>query len=219
MTEASRQLDFQGLGGTVADHLRDAILAGKYTDGDRIVERELAESLGISRGPVRDALKQLSVEGLVTLIARRGARIATLTQRDAAQTIEVREALEPVAVRFMLSRTDPDLLRPLEAVLQEIREASRVGDWSALVTLDMRFHETIFQLADSPILLRTWETLRVPLLQTFRMHRRFYESGQQVFRSHRLLLDELQSGDLARAESASRAHVVDLRELLLPSLK
>ncbi len=83
----------------------------------------------------------------------------------------------------------------------------------------MAFHETVFRLADSPILMRTWETLRVPLLQTFRMHRRFYDSGAQVLASHSYLLAEMMSGDPDRAQAASREHVVDLREPLLATLE
>jgi DNA-binding GntR family transcriptional regulator len=209
---------FHGLAESVAAQIRDDVLSGRLADGQRIIEREIAETHGFSRGPVRDALKQLHNEGLVVISPRRGARVATLTRADAAQIIEVRSSLEPLAVKYLIDRRLPAAFAPLEACLQDLGEAAAKGDWSALVTLDMRFHELVFRQSDSGILERIWETLRVPLLQTFRVHRSFYESGQQVLDSHRQLLDEMLTLDAERAQAASRAHVVDLRDQLLPTL-
>ncbi|WP_049557550.1 GntR family transcriptional regulator [Nonomuraea sp. SBT364] len=217
MSDTSR-ITFTGLGGEVTGRLREDILAGRYRDGDHLTERDLAEKFGLSRGPIRDALRQLQGEGLVHLIPRRGARVATLSKTDAAHVIEIRQALEPVAVRFLLAHRDPGHLAALNDILREMDKASRDDDWAALVTIDMEFHETIFRLAGSPLLMRTWEGLRVPLLQTFRMHRQFYESGAQVYRTHRQFFDALASGDLGRAEQSAREHVVDLRDDLLEHL-
>lgn len=217
MNDGSR-ITFAGLGGEVTDRLREDILAGRYKDGDHLTERDLAERFGLSRGPIRDALRQLQGEGLVQLIPRRGARVATLSKTDAAQVIEIRQALEPVAVRFLLAHGDPERLAVLNDILRQMEKAAEDNDWAALVAIDMDFHESIFRLAGSPLLMRTWEGLRVPLLQTFRMHRQFYESGAHVYQTHRQFFDALASGDLGRAEQAAREHVVDLRDDLLEHL-
>lgn len=210
--------EYRGLGDSVAKKLRDDVLSGRYKAGERIVEREVAEQLGLSRGPIRDALRQLHNEGLVTIAPRRGARVASLSREDTAQTIEIRAALEPLAVKFMFESNATAPFVELEACLERLAEASAGGDWSGLVELDMKFHETVFDLSGSPLLRRMWDSMRIPLLQTFRMHRSFYDSGDQVVRSHRLLLDDLSSGDLERAQAASREHVVERRDQLLPTI-
>ena len=209
---------YDGLVGEVTARLRDAILEGRLSDGERIVERDLAEQLGVSRGPIRDAFKQLEHEGLVVVLPRRGARVATLTAEDAVEVLALRKALEPLAVEMLIGRGDPRLLEPLKQTLKRLRAAGSEGAWSALVSLDMEFHETVFRQAGSKRLLRIWESLRVPLLHTFRIHREFYDSGQAVYRSHKRLYDDIASGDVARATEASREHVVDLRPQLLERL-
>jgi DNA-binding GntR family transcriptional regulator len=218
MTEPTRFITFTGLGGEVTDRLRDDILGGRFGDGDHLTERDIAEEFGVSRGPVRDALRQLELEGLVQLLPRRGARVATLSRNEAAQIIEIRQAIEPVAVRFLLDHRDPERLKPLQAVLDQMAQASQEEHWANLVALDMEFHATIYKLADSPMVLRLWESLRSPLLQTFRMHRQFYESSAQVYRSHQELFEAISSGDRQIAEAAAADHVVDLRDYLLEHL-
>ena len=218
MSTDPRRIRFAGLGGEVTDRLRDDILAGRYQTGDHLTERELAEEFGLSRGPIRDALRQLDNEGLVQLLPRRGARVASLSSTEAAQVIEIRQALEPVAIRFLLEQNDPDRLKPLEEILDRLRKAGQEDDWANLVAIDMEFHEAVYQLAGSPMLLRLWDTLRVPLLQTFRMHRQFYEAGPDVYETHRRLFDAIVSGDAVAAEAAAREHVVDLRGHLMNHL-
>jgi DNA-binding GntR family transcriptional regulator len=219
MQPASGPVQLLGLSEQVAEWLRDQILSGRLHDGDRIIERDVAAQLAVSRGPIRDALRQLQTEGLVHWLPRRGARVATLTRKDAIEVIAIRQALEPVAVRFLLDRHDRSLLDPLQDCLTRIEQASRKRDWSALVTLDMEFHELVFRQAGSAWLERVWEGLRIPLLQTFRLHRQFYDSGADVLRSHQRLLDQLASGDLQAAEEATRAHAVDLRDQLLEHMR
>lgn len=214
-----RHITFAGLGGEVTERLRSDILAGRYRDGDHITERDISDRFGVSRGPVRDALRQLDLEGLVQLLPRRGARVATLTATEAAQVIEIRQALEPIAVRFLLAGPQPDRLAPVREVLDRMEVATEAEDWADLVALDMDFHERIYRQAGSPMLLRVWETLRIPLLQTFRMHRQFYESSAHVYRTHQELFEALSSGDLERAERAAADHVVDLRDHLLAHLR
>src|SRR5262249_46233884 len=90
--------------------LREAILDGRLPAGERIVERDGPEAFGLSRGPIRDALRRLETEGLVELLPRRGARVATLSHADAEEAIALRAAVEPVAVAFSLTRHRAELL-------------------------------------------------------------------------------------------------------------
>src|SRR5215217_1016515 len=181
---------YESLGGEVTARLRQSILSGRLKDGDRIVERDIAAWLGVSRGPIRDAFRQLEHEGLVVVLPRRGARVASLTLDDAIEVLAIRSALEPVAVERLLDRDDPEVWqKSLEDCLRRLRRASRKSDGSAIVSLDMEFHETIFQLAGGKRLMRIWESLRVPLLQTFRVHREFYDSPEMVYERHRGLLE------------------------------
>lgn len=209
---------FHGLSDMVVIRLREAILSGHLRDGQRIVEQEIAAEYGTSRGPIRDALRQLEIEGLVTRTPRRGAYVTSLSQQDAIEVLAIREAIEPVAVRFLLQQQDPSLFHPLEECLNRLEEAARRDDWPSAVLLDMEFHTLIYHLSGQRRLQRIWESLRTPLLQTFRLHRQFYPSIKEVPQRHRLLFDVLRSGDGGRAETEARLHVVEFQPQLLESL-
>jgi DNA-binding GntR family transcriptional regulator len=215
MPLGSGPIEFEGLGNEVTARVRNAILAGDLRDGDRIVERDLAAELGVSRGPVRDALRQLENEGLVDWTPRRGARVASLTREDAVEVVAIRQALEPLAVHFLLGWDEAERLEPLRACINQMRGASSEEDWSRLVTLDMEFHHQIYVQAGKRRLLRIWDSLQAPLLQTFRIHREFYDSSETVYRRHAELFDEIASGDVERAQEAIRNHVVDFESEFL----
>ena len=212
-------IDFGGLSEVVSERLRQAILSGQLKDGQRVVERAIAAELGVSRGPIRDALKTLEAEGLVVLSPRRGAHIATLTIEDAAECIAIREGIEPIAVRFLIESGDSRGLESLERAVQNLNDASMRGDWSGVVLLDMEFHETIYRHSGQRRLQRIWDGLRAPLLQTFRLHRQFYSSIADVPGRHRHLLDTIRSRSLVEAEAATRAHVIEFRPQLLAAMK
>jgi DNA-binding GntR family transcriptional regulator len=212
-------IDFGGLSEVVSNRLRQAILSGQLKDGQRVVERTIAAELGVSRGPIRDALKTLEAEGLVALSPRRGARIATLTIEDAAECIAIREGIEPIAVRFLIGNSASRGLEALENVVYKLDEAATRDDWSGVVLLDMEFHEAIYRHAGQRRLQRIWDGLRAPLLQTFRLHRQFYSSITEVPFRHRQLLDTIRRGSLVEAEAAIRAHVIEFRPQLLAAMK
>lgn len=132
--------------------------------------------------------------------------------------LAIRAALEPLAVKTLLERNDPALLEPLAACVERIRVASEHEEWPALVSLDMDFHELVFRQSGSRRLLRIWESLRVPLLQTFRIHREFFASGATIHERHAALYAALASGDVERAMGATRQHVLDLEPELLARL-
>ena len=195
-----------GLGDAAADRIRDLILSGELRDGDRLVERDLAERLGTSRGPVRDALRRLDAEGLVVLLPRRGARVATLTAADAEEIIALRAATEPLAVRALAARRD-GFAGDLQRIVDDLRRACESGDLHGAVRLDFALHHRIHQLCGRRRLHHTWETISGPLLHIFRRSREHYADIGDIATSHQALLDDIVSGDPARAEAAARAHV------------
>lgn len=215
ITVVENGLAFKSLSDEVCKWLRNAILSGRYMHGERIVEQDLATELGVSRGPIRTALRQLNDEGLVTLLPRRGARVVMLSPDDVRETVAIRAALEPVAVRFLLERQDPELLRPLEASVQRLHEAAAQGDWASAVREDMHFHALVYELCGQRRLLRIWESLNIPVLHTFRLNRQFYYNIEQVPHRHDQLLEVYKSGDIDRAEAAARDHVTAWFDFLL----
>src|ERR1019366_5174627 len=135
---------YRGLLDEVGARIRTRIFSGELRDGQRIVERDLAAEMGTSRGPIRDALRVLEQEGLVITSPRRGTRVASLTTADALEILAIREALEPVAVRFLLEQNDPEHFVRLQAVVDRLDLPARANDWNLAIKLDLEFHGLIF---------------------------------------------------------------------------
>lgn len=209
---------YRGLLDEVGARIRSRIFSGELRDGQRIVERDLAAEMGTSRGPIRDALRMLEQEGLVITTPRRGTRVASLTTADAREILAIREALEPVAVSFLLDRSDPDHFARLQAVVDRIELAARAGDWPLAITLDLEFHGLIFELCGQRRLLRIWESLKTPMLQLFGKLSHYYTDISEVPARHRALLESIRSGDRARALAHSSEHVVAFVDDLMANL-
>ncbi len=127
----------------VVEHLRRAIIEQRFPPGRRLAERELCELTGVSRTSVREALRQLEAEGLVTSVANRGTFVAGLTASEALEIYEVRAALEPVAARAFVERAGEAQVHALREALEGLRRAQ--GDVPSLVQAKTRFYDILFE--------------------------------------------------------------------------
>ena len=209
----------RGLAEQVHAHLRERIVAGTFRDGHRIVETDIAVELGVSRGPVRDAMRMLESEGLVVTSPRRGTRVAVPTEEDAADIYAIREALEPLAATMLVARADARALSELELALDELERAVRADDWAAATIADLHFHGLIFRHSGSRRLLRIWEGMDKPLLLMFQLHRPMYQSITNVLERHRAYFAVLQCRDMAAIAEHARAHVTEYRDRLLGAIR
>jgi DNA-binding GntR family transcriptional regulator len=139
-TTSPRPDDHSPLHGRVVAELRQAILCGRLKPGDRLVEERLAENLGVSRNPVREAIRALASEGLVEVTARRGASVLKLTTEEARETIEVRALLEGHNARLAARHRDKAIIRRIEKVLAKGTRAVAAGRFGELLALNQEFH-------------------------------------------------------------------------------
>ncbi len=144
----------------VTDKLRERILKGGYAPGERLVENKLSAELGVSRIPVREALRALASEGLVLIEPRRGASVAKLSPDIVREMVEVRATLEGLNAKLAAQRRDPGLIAELEAVLQQGMEAAAQGRADELLTLNSRFHEVLGNIAANSVLQEMMRSLR-----------------------------------------------------------
>lgn len=151
------------------ERVRSAILDARLRPGDRLIERELVENLGVSRATVREVIRELEVEGLVTVVPQRGAEVTRLSPADAADIYEMRAALEALAVRRFVQRADEDQVGRLRAAVEEIGRTSRraKGDSHDQLEAKDRFYDVLFQGSASAPLQQTVSSLqaRVRLLR------------------------------------------------------
>ncbi|MFF3335865.1 GntR family transcriptional regulator [Streptomyces sp. NPDC002888] len=187
----------------VLETLRQDIIAGRMGPGDRLVERELAERFGVSRVPVREAIRALVAEGFVLFETPRRTVVRRLTPTDVKELFELREALEVYAAGLAASRATPQALTELRELLESAASATAVGDAEAITDVNTRFHDRILALAGNNLLISVME----PVDGRLRWLTRQNEEWPQLLTEHRDLYDAIASGDPERARAHALAHV------------
>jgi DNA-binding GntR family transcriptional regulator len=195
--------------GRVADRLRELIRDGTYGPGARLVERSLASELGTSHIPVREALARLAEEGLVVRLPRRGARVAVLSPRMLEEISSVRVVLEQFVCRRVLERWTPSAQAQLSRLARRMTSAAERGSTKTVCELDVRFHETLWQLADHALLLEVAAGLRGRIESFLRAANAALapEELRQHALSHVELVELLASRDEAAVAAAMRRHI------------
>ena len=144
----------------VFNTLRQAILRGELQPGERLMEIQLAQRLGVSRTPVREAIRKLELEGLVLMIPRRGAEVAEITRQDLEDVLEVRAALEELAVKDACEHITDEQLQDLKKAANEFKRSLEGTDLVACAEADIHFHEIIYAATNNKRLVQMLNNLR-----------------------------------------------------------
>ncbi len=195
------------LGTQVAAILRTRIVRGELAPGERLTEEALADEFGVSRGPVRDAVTQLSYERLVEVQKPRGIYVTGLTDDDVEQLYSLRGALEQLAMKRAMMVTDDARWAPALADVERMARAADDGDHAAFLAADMRFHDLLYELADHPRLRAAWQqyalTWEALLQVTVNHDRDLHESAD----AHRRLYEVMRAGDPVIAAAELQGHL------------
>lgn len=198
----------------VYERLREMILSGELEPGSRLSVPALAETLAVSRSPVRDAVLRLVQERLAHEEPRRGALVATVGAAELADIYEVRELLEGLAARLAVENAGRRLVRALQDTLGEHEEAARRSDLTATTAADMRFHSLIRDAAGNGEMIRVLEDIQSQVRLAMRTTT-VTAGPRQAIDDHRSILTAIEAGDPDAAERAARAHIFRLRTILL----
>ena len=199
----------------VRDAIRDAILSGAFAPGERLGEAETAAALGVSRTPVREAIRELTHEGLLAVVPHRGAVVLGVPTEELAVAYRIKTVLEEEAMSRAASRlTDADL-SVLERIVADMAHYVRMKDFQAVNEADLRFHTTVADVANFGLLRHIWKSVDdAGLLVT----RQIVQEGKpvrhylaNVVESHRALIAALRTRDPAIAAEAVRSHLVDVQ--------
>lgn len=208
----------ESLGAQVARVLRQRIVRGDLAPGTRITEEALAEEFDVSRGPIRDALTQLSFENLVEVQRPRGVYITGLTKDDVDQLYSLRGALEQLALSRAMRVDDASRWAPMAAAVGRMGAAADAGDHAAFVTADLDFHSQIYALADHPRLEGAWSqylpTFAALLEVTINHDEDLHESSGDHF----TLMDVMRTGTPAEASAVLAAHLDGARDRMLAEI-
>ncbi|WP_460363699.1 GntR family transcriptional regulator [Actinocorallia lasiicapitis] len=185
--------------------LKRRIVEVRLAPGDRLVERDLAAELNVSRIPLREALRMLAAEGLVLIVPGKGALVAPFTPADVKNLFDVREVLESLAARLAAANAAPDRLEPLSARLAEAREATKEGDVQRIASANAAFHAAIIGLADNPLLSGIMGPLAARTEWLFRLTAERDPAEQCT--EHEELYQLIASGNESAAAACAFAHI------------
>jgi GntR family transcriptional regulator of gluconate operon len=200
------------LGQQAANMLRRAIISGEFPSGMRLIEDDLASRLGVSRGPIRDALRQLAVEGLVE-IERRGAFVR-LGQHDIWELYSLRTVLEGFAIELAANSFTDDDTAEVQAILDHMAEAAREQRMEDFVTLDMAFHSAFFERAGHRRLLLAWQALSHSIGAMLAVTSTANPRVDSILDEHQHILDGIKAHDVATAQEWLRIHLADARDVI-----
>lgn len=202
----------------VVDALRDAIIAGRLKPGERIRERELVSLLGVSRSPLREAIRILETEGLITSLAYRGARVSELSASDLHDMLHVRIMLETFAARLTIERLDDATLQAMEEQVSCARAAGADVDLQSNFDLGLEFHDLLVAACGNRKVVQLYENLKRH--QTRYQHFAFARLGRDIraLDEHADILAALRRRDLAAVETLLRAHLLRFYREIAPLL-
>lgn len=211
----------RGLASDIALRLRTAIVHGYFGPGERLREEALAKSLGVSRGPVREALTQLEREGLVVIQRNRGTFVARLTREDVQEIYSLRRVLERLAVQRAAQRATPTHLAAMQQVIDTMSAYSARGiTEQEAAELDMQFHELLYQASDHKRLYECWVNLRRQI-HILLLSRNVADSDFRVITvsSHAVILDALRDHDEERSMELIEDHLRGSYERVIGSMR
>lgn len=189
--------------------LRRGILSGALKPGERLVETAIAEQIGVSRAPVREALRQLEMEGLVVSEPHRGTFVVELSCVDLWEIYTLRAAVEGLAARLVTQRAHAGTMSRLKQVVTEMEQASGEDDRARLAALDMSFHEMLCRAAGHSRLLDVWLSMIDQIRTLIDPTNELILPAEEVVSFHTEVLDHIENGRARRAGEALRRHILD----------
>lgn len=199
--------------------LRQGILTGELKPGERLMEIHLANRLGVSRTPIREAIRMLELEGLVTMIPRRGAEVARITEKHLTDVLEVRRALDALAVELACDRITREERQQLFEACNDFEEAVKTKDIRTIATADVKIHDKIVSAAGNERLAQLVNNLAEQMYRyRFEYIKDVSQHGKLV-EEHRIIYDSIVAKDKITAARAVKTHIDNQEKSIISQLK
>lgn len=203
----------------VCEAMRQAMVDGVFHPGERLMEIQLAEDLGVSRTPVREAIRKLELEGFVVIIPRRGTYVADISIRDINEVYEIRIALDVLAAGLAAARISSEDFIKLNEYLHEIEECIENNHTDKLVELDVAFHDVLYHASNNKRLVGIISNLREQMTRIRTRSMNYRDRRHETFQEHRKLVAAIADKNVEEAKRIAREHLENAERTLLMSIK
>lgn len=203
----------------VLEAIREAIISGILKPRERLMEIQLAEELGVSRTPIREALRKLELEGFIVMVPRKGAYVADMSFKDIADIFEIRAALEGLAAGLAAERVTDEEMEDMERHLVEKADAIARNDIECLVQVDTRFHESIYRASRNERLWTIINNLREQIQRFRAMSLAYPGRSKQSLEEHRAIVEAIHARDTALARQVTQEHIENAEQYMIEAIK
>ena len=203
----------------VFNTLRDAILKGELEPGERLMEIQLAERLGVSRTPIREAIRKLELEGLVLMIPRKGAEVAKISEKSLRDVLEVRRSLEELAAELACQRMDAEALKDLEDAQKAFIQAVESGETMTMAEADEHFHDVIYMGTGNTRLVQILNNLRE---QMYRYRFEYIKDSSQherLVEEHKVIYESIVKKDKETASHMAKVHIDNQKKAIIRQIR
>jgi DNA-binding GntR family transcriptional regulator len=191
----------------VFNTLREAILRGDLVPGERLMELQLASKLGVSRTPIREAIRMLEQEGLAITIPRKGAIVAGMTEKEMQDVLEIREALEELSVQVACDKISDEEIARLRKNMKNFQRALETGDLKKMAQADVEFHDVIYQATDNQKLINMLNNLREQMYRYRVEYLKNPDNHQQLLDEHEAIYQGILERDKDAVTAMMRRHI------------
>ena len=202
----------------VFNTLRQAILRGELKPGERLMEIQLANKLGVSRTPIREAIRKLELEGLVLMIPRKGAEVAEITEKSLRDVLEVRRALEELAVELVCEKITDEQIQDLKGAAEDFKASLKEGDITRIAEADVKFHDVIYMATDNQKLIQLLNNLREQMYRYRVEYLKRSDFHQQLIDEHEEIIETIENGQKERAVQVVCQHVDNQVEAVMDTI-
>ena len=217
--EANNENDYLPLRDVVFNTLRTSILTGELKPGERLMEIHLADKLGVSRTPIREAIRKLELEGLVTMIPRRGAEVAQITEKNLRDVLEVRRALDALAVELACERITEDELAELKKACENFELETKRGNANQVAQADVELHDIILKASGNERLMQMISKLSQQMYRYRLEYIKDEDKRHILLVEHDQILKALSLRHVHEAKIAIREHIDNQEITILKNLK
>ena len=201
--------DKYSLRGRVFHRLREDILSGKYKENDELKEVAIGEELGVSRTPVREAFRQLELEGLIQIVPNKGAYVTGITKKDVRDIYMIRSLLEGLCARWATEHITPEQMAEMEENIVLSKFHAQKGHYEQLAQLDNRFHEILYEACNSKMLEHPLRDFHEYVLRVRRRTLSEKNRGTKSNEEHEQIMEAIRAKDADRAEALANAHMIN----------
>lgn len=211
--------EFLPLRDVVFNTLRKAILTGELKPGERLMEIHLANKLGVSRTPIREAIRKLELEGLVIMIPRRGAEVAQITEKSLKDVLEVRRALDALCVELACERITEEELTGLREACSEFERATHTKDATTIAAADVALHDIIVHATGNARLIQLINNLSEQMYRYRFEYIKDESRHDKLVEEHRMIYESIVAKDKEQAARAAQLHIDNQEKSIIEQIR